>query len=175
MKINNTNLLFFLILSFLLPVAVFSQTFAVVDVQEVMTKSKPGIEAMTKLEASLKSLRADIKAKQASFATEAKKLKTQSMILSQEALVKKQKSLQSRQKKFFEDSGKKEQSFKKKNTDYISKVSSEMNLVLKEIENENSYSFIIDKDKNLVIYSNDSLDITSEVIKRMNIKKIIFS
>jgi Skp family chaperone for outer membrane proteins len=60
----------------------------------------------------------------------------------------------------------------RKNDAEISKVIEQISLVVKELAKAKGYTFVFERDKQLVVYSSERIDITPEVVEALDKKKV---
>jgi Skp family chaperone for outer membrane proteins len=82
-----------------------------------------------------------------------------------EALAKKQRDAQ----KTFQDT---QEELAKVNDREIRKVREEIKKVVDEVADDRGYSFVFERDRQSVVFASDRLDITVEVIQRLDKKKV---
>ena len=82
-----------------------------------------------------------------------------------EALVKKQVELQ----RLYQDA---QEELAKANEQELIKVVKEIQLVVDQLAKERKYTFVFEKDRQTVLYSSDRIDISSEVVKILDKKKV---
>lgn len=143
---------------------------AVVDLERALADSKPGAEAQKKYEAEVKgaqkeldSLKAEYEKLNESFTKQAKSLNIKAGREKADELEKLKKDLQRK----YEDS---QAELRKLNTQIISDLLKELRGVVKEVGDEEGYTFIFEKGSQAVLYADKSADITDKVIKRFDSK-----
>ena len=147
-------------------------TVYVVDMQRVINESLVGKAARTNLESEIKKRELTVaKARQ-----ELEKLKAdldkQSGLLSAAALEEKRQVLSRKERDFGRLVTDQRTEIGKRNDAEMVKALKEIDGAIAEIGGRGDRPFIIEKDPRLVVYAHDRLDITADVIKALNDKKI---
>jgi outer membrane protein len=145
---------------------------AVVDIQKVVSESIIGKAAKNNLEGEVKKAKVKLANLQSDFEKSKADLEKQAGVLSdkalndrREGLVKKQRDAQ----KVFQET---QQNLAKKNDEEIQKVLEEIRAVVEDVADDRDLEFVLEKDRQSVVFAADRLDITAEVIKRLDKKKV---
>ena len=155
-------------------VANAAPTVYVVDMSRVVNESAVGIAAKAEFEADVKKNRASIEKQQLELKQQLEAMKRQSAVLSGSALEAKQEELRKKELAFRRAVMDGQQDLARKNNIFVEKISNEANKVMIQLAREKGYGFIIEKGKQFVVYADDSLDLTDQVIKLLNEKKLKF-
>lgn len=155
-------------------VANAAPTVYVVDMSRVVNESAAGIAAKAEFEADVKKNRASIEKQQLELKQQLEAMKRQSTVLSGSALEAKQEELRKKELAFRRAVMDGQQDLARKNNIFVEKISNEANKVMIQLAREKGYGFIIEKGKQFVVYADDSLDLTDQVIKLLNEKKLKF-
>ena len=147
---------------------------AVVDMQRVLDESVAGKAARSNIEAEAKKSEAKLTQLKADFEKESADLQKRSALLSGQALEEKRGQLIKRQRDFERAVQDAREDLAHKNDAQMSKVVREVDGVVKEIASQNKYTFVLEKDRTVVLYADPRLEFTDEVIKLLDDKKISF-
>ncbi len=151
-----------------------SPTIFVVDMNRVVNESAAGVAAKAEFEADVKKNRASIEKQQLELKQQLEAMKRQSAVLSGTALEAKQEELRKKELAFRRAVMDGQQDLARKNNIFVEKISNEASKVMNQLAKEKGYGFIIEKGRNFVVYADDSLDLTDQVIKLLNEKKLKF-
>lgn len=149
-----------------------SEKIAIVDVQRVVNESIIGKAARSNMEAQIKKAKVKLSNLQAELERGKADLQKQAGILSGSALEERREGLGKKQleaQRAYQDM---QEQLAKANDKEIRKVIDEVQKVVDEIADEREYTFIFEKDRQSVIYANPGLDITQEVVKVLDKRKI---
>jgi len=145
---------------------------AVVDTQKIITESIIGKAAKSNMEAQVKKGQAKLAAMKVDFDKQRGELEKQASILSSSALQSRREELEKKQvelqKEYQEIQGK----LAKANEKEIEKVVSQINEVVDDLVEERGYKFVFERDRQTVLYVSEKIDITEEVRKTLDKKKV---
>ena len=159
-----------LVLIAILSTSVFAESLpiAVVDIQQVINESSKGKAAKAVLEKEVQEKEAEL----SKMNQEVKSLKTdlekQASVLAADALRKKQDDIDFAQRKFERSFQTNREALAKKNSEQIGKVITEIRKIISEIASEKKLSLVLEKGSRDVVYSADSLDLTKEVLSKID-------
>lgn len=140
----------------------------IVDLQKIVAESKLGKSVQIKMRAKVDESQTQMaKAAQEIKALE-EKMQKQSALLSASALEEKKQELLDKQKDFARQSEDKQVELQTFNRKYLTEVLKEVKSVLDLVAKERNYPIILEKDQKLVLYSDSKIDITSEVIQKLD-------
>ncbi len=172
-EMNVCGLIALLITLVLQPcVAQERSTYAVVDTQRVINDSIIGKAARNNLEAQIKKGQGKVSQLKADFDKQRNDLEKQSSILSGQALEEKREALAKKQVDLQRTIQDLQDDLARKNDAEISKVIEQINAVVKDVAKSRGYTFVFERDKQLVVYSSDKIDITPEVVEALDKKKV---
>jgi outer membrane protein len=143
-----------------------------VDIQKVISESIVGKAAKNDMEVELKKREGQLTKLQNDLKAMKEELDKQASVLSKDALKAKQEAFMKKQSDFQKTFAENREALGKKNNESISKIVKEIDAIVSEMAKENNYKLVLEKDQRLVIYSNGENDITEEVTKRLNAKKV---
>lgn len=147
-------------------------TYAVVDTQKVINDSIIGKAARNNLEGQIKKGQGKVSQLKADFDKQRNDLEKQSSILSGQALEEKREALAKKQVDLQRTIQDLQEDLARKNEAEISKVIEQITAVVKEVAKSRGYTFVFERDKQLVVYSSEKIDITPEVVEALDKKKI---
>lgn len=149
-----------------------AQKIVVIDTQRVITESIIGKAAKNNLEVEIKKGQAKVAALKADFERQRSDLEKQSAILSGSALESRREELERKQVEFqriFQDI---QEKLARSNDAEISKVVSQINELVKALAQEKEYQFVFERDRKSVLFSSERIDITDEVVKSLDKKRV---
>lgn len=149
-----------------------AQKIVIIDTQRVITESIIGKAAKNNLEVEIKKGHAKVAALKADFERQRSDLEKQSAILSGSALESRREELERKQVEFqriFQDI---QEKLARSNDAEISKVVSQINELVKALAQEKEYQFVFERDRKSVLFSSERIDITDEVVKSLDKKRV---
>ncbi len=149
-----------------------AQKIVIIDTQRVITESIIGKAAKNNLEVEIKKGQAKVAALKADFERQRSDLEKQSAILSGSALESRREELERKQVEFqrvFQDI---QEKLTRSNDAEISKVVSQINELVKALAQEKEYQFVFERDRKSVLFSSERIDITDEVVKNLDKKRV---
>ena len=168
---KNLLILIFYI-SFFLSYRLYSKeqdTIAIVDMEKVFENTNCIKIAKEKLENEKKAIENSIREKERALQEEQEDIESKASILSQAKIQQKREEFQKKVMEFQQEINKKNTKLQTKFNNLLDKIKNEVTLVLKT-DKYKIYSVILNN--TLIIYNNSAIDITQEVIKDLNKKKI---
>jgi Skp family chaperone for outer membrane proteins len=157
------------IISSLLSFNSFANSVATLDVEKIVKESLAMRDIQKKISDKQTSYQKEVDKKNKSVEAEQKKLESKKNVLSEEAMEKELKQLEEKVNDLKSFVDKRQNSLKKASIDSMSKVNEEIKIIIEEISKEQNIDLIIPTSQTL--YFKDEMDISSEVLKRLN-KKI---
>lgn len=139
--------------------------FAYVDLQKALNECMAGKEAKEILEKEKDKKQKEIEKQEKKIDALKAEIESKKTVLSEEALQKKQEDLDRllRQlKRFVQDSN---DELQKKQQQYTNKILSELVEVVNEIGKQRGYTIIFERVPGVLLYVDEAIDITDEVIK----------
>jgi outer membrane protein len=143
-------------------------TVALIDVQRVVTESDPGKEASQKLKVALEAKDKEGQTMKQEFETLRDQFEKQRFTLSDEKLEEMRKELESKQialKRFQDDAQRELEDMRRKE---LERLETTIMPIVNEIGAEKGLTLIFDKYRAGLLYADDAVDITDEVIQRFN-------
>lgn len=141
---------------------------SVVDVQRVITSSKAGQRARQELEAEAKRAESRISSLKEEFEALQKSVQKQAEVLSGPALEEKQAELRKKERALRTALEDQRDALSRKNRTEIDKVVSKIDAIIKELGKSGRYGVIIDADPRSVLYYDKALDISDEVVAKVD-------
>jgi outer membrane protein len=141
----------------------------VIDVEKIVKESKLMRDIQSKLGKKQEEYQKEVTAKQNVFEADQKKLEGRKNVLSKEAMEKEIAGLNKKAEELKAFLEKKENSLKKASLDSMSKANEKIKEIIADVAKEKEFDLVIPMAETL--YGKDELDITSEVLTRLN-KKI---
>jgi len=145
---------------------------AIVDVQRVVNESIIGKAAKSNMETQIQKAKVKMSNLQADLEKGKVDLQKQAGILSGSALEDRKEALGKKQLEVQRAYSDIQEQLAKTNDKEIRKVVDEIQKVVDEIAEDKGYAFIFEKDRQAVIYANPSIDITQDVVKILDKRKI---
>ena len=146
----------------------FAGEIAVLDIEKIAKESKAVHDIQAKVSKKQDEFQKEITKKQTDLESEQKKLEAKKNHLSKEGLEKEQKAFEKKIDALKELVEKRQNSLKKASTDSMAKVNDKMKEIISEIAKEKSLNLIVPSSQ--VVFSNDNLDISAEVLDKLNKK-----
>lgn len=157
-----------IVLSLALPVSAQGLSIAVIDVQRVVTESDPGKQALQKLK-SLQDAKIDEgRSLQQNLSGLQEQMAKQRFTLSEERLAEMSKQLEDGQialQRFQDDA---ERELDEARRRELGGLEGRIIPVINQVGTERGYTLIFNKFQSGLVYADDAVDITDEVIRRFN-------
>lgn len=147
----------------------FGAQIGILDVDKIIQESSAVVDIQKKVDAKKVAYETEINKKQSQLEAEQKKLEDKKITLSKEAFEKEVKGFETKVDDLKTYIDRKQNSLKKASIDAMSKVNDKVKTIVSEIAKEKELDTIIPASQTL--YFKDELDITAEVLSRLN-KKI---
>jgi outer membrane protein len=149
-----------------------AESVAVIDTQAVLNQSIIGKAAKANLEERVKKAQVKLGALKADFDKQRADLEKQSTILSGSALEARREALEKKGlevQRRYQDA---QEELSKANEEELKRVVEEIRAVVEELATDRDYKFVIERDRQSVLYSSDRIDISAEVVKILDKKKV---
>ena len=144
----------------------------IVDMQRVITESIIGKAAQSDLQDDAKKRELKLEQMGAELKKVAEQVEKQASLLSKEALDQKKEEVVKKQKEMERAVQDGREAIARKRDEALKKVVEQAKKSIKEVSASKSYPFVIEKDPQMILYSDPTLDITDEVIKSLDSKKL---
>ena len=149
-----------------------AESIAIVDVQKVVNESIIGKAAKSNLEREMQKAKVKLSNLQAEFDKQKGELEKQAAVISKAALEDRRDALAKKQQEVQRAYQDAQEQLAKVNDREIRKVVDEINKVVKELADDRNYEFVFERDRQAIVYSSSRIDITQEVIKLLDKKKV---
>ena len=136
-----------------------------VDLQKALQTVEDGKQARSKLEREFNSRKEQLQSEEASIRKLGEEFKKQGSVLNEKAKVKKQSELQERIMKFQEMTARSQGEIQQKEQELLQPILGKLKGVVGELAKQRGYSIVLEKNENMVIYSQEKDDLTSEVMQ----------
>ncbi len=157
-----------IVLSLALPVSAQGLSIAVIDVQRVVTESDPGKQALQKLKALQDAKIDEGRSLQQNLSGLQEQMAKQRFTLSEERLAEMSKQLEDGQialQRFQDDA---ERELDEARRRELGGLEGRIIPVINQVGTERGYTLIFNKFQSGLVYADDTVDITDEVIRRFN-------
>ena len=135
-----------------------------VDMQKALQSVEAGKKARAQLEKDFNNKKKDLQTEEAAIKKMSDDFNKQALAMSDEAKNKKRAELQERVMKFQELTGRSQQEIEVKQRDLTQPIIAKLKTIIAESAQKKSYTVVLEKNENSVLYSLDKDDITAEVI-----------
>ena len=167
MKLFRYVLLIAIIAGFSAPVAAQTKI-AIVDIQKIMRDSTAAKSVRTQLDSKQKAYQAELKKKEASMQKEEKSLAGQRATLSPEAFEKKVQAFRTKATGIQKDVQTKKAALDRGFEKALNNIQKEVNAIITALAKEKGFNLAIPSGQ--LLYAEPSMDVTSEVLTRLNKK-----
>jgi outer membrane protein len=146
-----------------------AEKIAILDLENVLKNSDAMKYAQKKISSRQSDYQKEINKKQSSLENEGKKINSKRNVLSKEAFAKEQEKFAVKLEELKEFVDSKQESLKKASLKAVSKINDKLEDVIEDVREEKNIDIIISASS--TVFYKESLDISSDVLKRLN-KKI---
>lgn len=143
---------------------------ATVDMQKALQTVKLGVKAKSELEGALNKKKKELEKKEAELRKASEDFQKQSLVMNEEARSAKQAELQQRFMKFQEETAKSQMELQKREQELTNPIVDKLRDIISDIAKQKSYTVVLEKNRNSVLYSLDKDDLTDDVIKQFDQK-----
>ncbi len=140
---------------------------AVIDMQKAIQSSEAGKKARSEIETALNKKKKEIEAEEAAIKKSVDDFQKQQAALSDSAKQKKQQELQERYMKYQESREKSKIEFQKREQELSEPIVKKIRQAVAEVSKEKGYRMTLEKNEQVVIYSEERDDITDAVLKKL--------
>lgn len=147
------------------PVLAEAQKIGYVDLQKALNLSAAGKEAKEKIKAKVQSYDAEVQARQEELKKLKEELEKQAMLLSEEARNAKERDYQQKVKDYQRFTKDIQDTLQQTDADFTRKILESLFKVVQDVGKREGYVMILEKTESSIVYAEDSIDITNEVIK----------
>ncbi len=150
----------------------FAETkIAYVDLQKALNLSKAGVEAKNDISEQVKKYEEEFKVKQDDLMKMKSELEKQAALLSASAKADKEREFQKNVtdlQRFQKDV---KDELQQKDTEHTKRILNELFDILQKIGKDSGYTMILEKNEGAVIYADEKIDLTDELIKAYDASK----
>ncbi|MEJ2698225.1 MAG: OmpH family outer membrane protein [Desulfuromonadales bacterium] len=139
-----------------------------VDLQKALNESNAGKAAKEKIAAKVKEYQKKVEAKQDELKKLKEDLDKQAMLLSQDARSAKEHDYQQKLKDFQRYTKDIQDDLQQKDADYTKSIIQDLVKVVQKIGKKEGYTLILEKGEGSIIYADDKVNMTDEVIQAYN-------
>ncbi len=137
-----------------------------VDLQKALNQSKAGVSAKSDISKLVKKYEDQFKQMQEDLKTQKTNLEKQAGILSESARADKEREYQQSVKELQRFQKDVKDELQAKDADHTKRIINELFDILKKIGKDDGYTVILEKNEGAVIYADESIDLTDQLIKR---------
>lgn len=147
------------------PVLAQAEKIGYVDLQKALNLSAEGKEAKEKIKVKVKGYDAEVQERQAELKKMKEDLEKQAMLLSEEARNAKERDYQQKVKDYQRFTKDIQESLQQTDADLTRKILESLLKVVQEVGKSSNYTMILEKTESSIVYADESVDITDQVIK----------
>lgn len=152
------------------PVAAQESKIGYVDLQKALNMSEAGQAAKEEIKKKVESYDAEVKAKQEELKKLKADLEKQAMLLSEDARSTKEREYQQKVKDYQRFTKDIQEELQQEDADYTRQIIEELLKVVQELGKKQGYTVILEKTESAMLYGDESVDLTDELIKAFNQK-----
>ncbi len=145
-----------------------AENIAILDIEKIAKDAKAVHDIQSKVSKKQDEYQKEINKKQATLESEQKSIESKKNILSKEGFAEEQKKFEKKIDELKAFVEKRQAALKKASTDGMAKVNEEMKSIITDIAKEKQLTIILPASQ--VVFSADNLDITNEVLEKLNKK-----
>ena len=139
-----------------------------VDMQKALQSVEAGKNAKTQLEKEFNAKKKSLQAEEAKIKKAHEEFQKQSLVMNEEARAKKQAEIQKQIMAFQEMTARSQQEIQLKEQDLTKPIINKIRDLVSELAKKKGYTIILEKNENMVLFSQDKDDLTTEVIALYN-------
>ena len=147
------------------PAMAQAQKIAYVDLQKALNLSAAGKEAKEKIKAQVQGYDAEVQQRQEELKKLKEDLEKQAMLLSEEARNTKERDYQQKVKDYQRFTKDIQETLQQTDADYTRKILESLLKVVQDVGKSGEYTLVLEKTESSLVYADESIDITDEVIK----------
>lgn len=142
-----------------------AQKIAFVDLQKALNLSEAGKEAKEKIKTEVQGYDTEVQDKQEELKKMKEDLEKQAMLLSEEARNAKERDYQQKVKEYQRLTKDIQESLQQMDQDFTRKILEDLLKVAQDYGKSQGFIMILEKTESSIVYADESIDITDEVIK----------
>ena len=147
-----------------------SQKIGYVDLQKALNLSAAGKDAKEQIKVKVQSYDADVQARQEELKKLKEDLEKQAMLLSEEARNAKERDYQQKVKDYQRFTKDIQETLQQTDADLTRKILESLLKVVQEVGKNEGYTMVLEKTESSIVYADESIDISDEVIKAFDAK-----
>ncbi len=152
------------------PALAEAQKIGYVDLQKALNLSAAGKDAKEKIKTKVQGYDAEVKKRQEDLKKLKEDLEKQAMLLSEEARGAKERDYQQKVKEYQRFTKDIQETLQQTDADYTRKILESLLVVVQDVGKKNGYTLILEKTESSLVYADESIDITDQVIKSFDAK-----
>lgn len=138
---------------------------AYVDLQKALNLSKAGVKAKGEIAEQVKKYEDEFKAKQEELQKLKAELEKQAVLLSDSAKAQKERDFQQNVKELQRFQKDVKDELQQRDADATKKILNQLFEIVQKLGKDGGYQMIVEKNQGAVIYADESIDLTDELIK----------
>lgn len=142
-----------------------------VDMQKAIQTTKAGQKAKKDLETEFEKRKKNLQSKEAELKKMGEELEKKAMVLSDEVRTNKQKEFQAKMMEFQQTVQKNQKEIQDQERKLTEPILKKIQAVIEETAKKESYTVILEKRENGVLWAQKELDITEQIVKAFEAKK----
>lgn len=142
----------------------------IVDIAQAIQATKEGKKIKKELEAEYNKRKSDLEKKAKDISAMQSDFEKKSLVLSDEARMKKMQEIEAEKSKYMESREKNMQDLAKKDRELSQPMIKKLNEVITEIAKKDSFTVILHKNDQNLVWASHDVDITEQVIKALEKK-----
>ena len=147
------------------PAMAETQKIGYVDLQKALNLSSAGKEAKEKIKAKVQTYDAEVRERQEELKKLKDDLEKQAMLLSEEARNAKERDYQQKVKDYQRFTKDIQETLQQTDADLTRKILESLLKVVQEVGKSEGYTLVLEKTESSIVYADESIDISDEVIK----------
>lgn len=144
----------------------------VIDIQRVINESVAGKAARRNMEDEARKRQLKLEAFQQERDRMRQELEKQGKLLSREALEQRQEQMAKKDRELERAVQDEREELQKKSGSEVEKIVKDVHLILKELSQKEGYGLVIERDDRIVLFVSQEFDLTEQVIKQLDQRKI---
>lgn len=141
---------------------------ATVDMQKALQQVEEGKKAKAQLETEFNAKKKQLQAEETNLRKMTEEFKKQSSVMSDEAKSRKQAEIQERVAKYQDETQKSQMEIQQKERELTDPILARLRGIIQKIAKDKGYTTVLEKNDNVVLYSLDKDDLTTDVITAFN-------
>ncbi len=142
-----------------------------VDLQKALNLSEAGKQAKEELAATVKKHEGTVETRQNELKQLKNKIEKEGRHLSEEGRSKMEREYQQKLKDFQRFTKDVQEELQEKDADFTRRILEDLFALVKEIAQKQGFSMVLEKSESSLLYADDGLDLTDELINAYNAKK----